>query len=198
MCILPDAVFAVSMLPYILRRRNGNYYYRYRIHRDVDSIPFGIDGYTLVRASDEDRDYVLSCMGETILCSVPKEEKDLRDLWIDDILQIVSDNMDSGRMENEVFVLKDTDGYAGMLWMGISKDQYTCDDTGYLLGLCVAERLRRKGLGRELVRSAEEWCRSKGLLSMTLNVGSVKSSAVRLYESMGYKSQSIVMRRFLK
>ena len=198
MCILPDAVFAVSMIPYYLGGMNGNYYYRYRIRIDVDSIPFGMDGYRLVRAADEDMDYVLDCMRETIVDSVPKEEKDLRDLWIDDILQIVSDNMSGGGMENEVFVLKDDDGYAGMLWMGVSKDQYTCDDTGYLLGLCVEERLRRRGLGKELVRSAEAWCRSKGLFTMTLNVGSVNSPAVNLYESMGYKSQSIVMRRFLK
>ena len=186
------------MLPYNLGRGNGNYYYRYRIPVDVDSIPFGKDGYRLVKVSDEDRDYVLACMRETVVCSVPKEEKDLRDLWIDDILQIVSDNMDSGRMENEVFVLKKDNDYAGMLWMGVSKDQYTCDDTGYLLGLYIDEGLRGKGFGKELVRSAEAWCRSKGLVSMTLNVGSVNSPAVGLYESMGYKSQSIVMRRFLK
>lgn len=164
----------------------------------MDSIPFGKDGYRLERACDDDKDYVLACMRETIVCSVPKEEKDLRDLWIDDILQIVSDNMSEGKMENEAFVLRSDDGYAGMLWMGVSKDQYTCDDTGYLLGLFVEEGLRGKGFGRELVRSAETWCRERHLLSMSLNVGSVNSDALRLYEGMGYKSQSIVMRRFLK
>ena len=164
----------------------------------MESIPFGKDGYRLVRACDDDRDYVLACMRETIVCSVPKEEKDLRDLWIDDILQIVSDNMSGGRMENEVFVLKCENDYAGMLWMGVSKDQYTCDDIGYLLGLFVDEKLRRKGFGKELVRSAEVWCKEKHLMSMSLNVGSVNSGALALYESMGYKSQSIVMRRFLK
>ena len=164
----------------------------------MDGIPFGIDGYYLVRACEDDKDYLLACMRETIVCSVPKEEKDLRDLWIDDILQIVSDNMDSVMMENEAFILKKDGGYAGMLWMGVSKDQYTCDDTGYLLGLFVEEDLRGKGLGKELVRSAEVWCKKNNLMSMTLNVGSVNSRAVALYESMGYKSQSIVMRRFLK
>ena len=164
----------------------------------MDSIPFGIDGYRLVKACDDDKDYVLACIRETIVSSVPKEEKDLRDLWIDDILQIVADNMTGGKMENEAFVLRNDDGYAGMLWMGISKDQFTCDDIGYLMGLFVEEDLRRKGLGSELVRSAETWCRSKGLVSMSLNVGSVNSGAVVLYESMGYKSQSIVMRRFLR
>ena len=189
-----------TQCPLLYRRkdRNVNYYYRYRIHRDVDSIPFGKDGYTLVRAADEDRDYVLECMRDTILHSVPKEEKDLRDLWIDDILQIVSNNMDTGVMENEAFILRNDDGNAGMLWMGVSKDQYTCEDTGYLLGIFVDERLRGQGLGKELIRSAERWCGSKCLMSMTLNVGSVNSGAQRLYESMGYKCQSVVMRRMLK
>ena len=189
-----------TQCPLLYRRkdRNVNYYYRYRIHRDVDSIPFGKDGYTLVRATDEDRDYVLECMMDTILHSVPKEEKDLRDLWIDDILQIVSNNMDTGVMENEAFILKNDDGNAGMLWMGVSKDQYTCDDTGYLLGIFVDRDLRNRGLGKELMRSAELWCREKGLLSMTLNVGSVNIPAARLYESMGYKCQSTVMRRFFR
>ncbi len=164
----------------------------------MDRLPFGTDGYSLVKASEEDRDFILDCLRENIVCSVPVEEKDLRDLWIDDIMQIVSDNLDSGRMENEVFKLVSDEGYAGMLWMGVSKDQFTCDDTGYLLGIFVKQELRGNGLGKELVRSAENWCRQKGLMTMTLNVGSVNIPATRLYESMGYKCQSTVMRRFLK
>ena len=164
----------------------------------MDSIPFGKDGYRLIKATDEDRDYVLECMMDTILHSVPRGEKDLRDLWIDDILQIVSDNIDAGNMENEAFILKSDDGNAGMLWMGVSRDQFTCEETGYLLGLFVSEKLRRKGLGKELVKSAERWCGSKGLVSMTLNVGSVNEGAIRLYEGLGYSERSTVMRRLLK
>ena len=164
----------------------------------MDSLPFGVEGYELVRATDEDRDYIIECMMDTIIRSVPKEEKDLRDLWIDDILQIVSDDMDSGKMENEVFKLISDDGYAGMLWMGVSKDQFTCDDTGYLLGIFIRKELRRKGLGKELLKSAETWCRSKSLMSMTLNVGAVNNHAIRFYKRAGYSEQSIVMRRFLK
>ena len=164
----------------------------------MDSIPFGIEGYSLVRAKEEDRDFIIGCMRDSIVCSVPKDEKDLRDLWIDDILQIVSDDMDSGKMENEVFKLIRGDENVGMLWMGVSKDQYTCDDTGYLLGIYVREDLRRKGLGKELVRSAETWCRSKFLVSMTLNVGANNVPAMHLYKGSGYSDQSIVMRRMLR
>ena len=164
----------------------------------MDSLPFGIDGYRLIRAGKEDEDFILDCMRESILCSVPEGEKDLRDLWIDDIIAIVSKNMGDGDMGNEVFKLVSGDGNAGMLWMGISRDQFTCEEIGYLLGIFVRRDLRGKGMGKELVRSAEIWCTENGLVTMALNVGTVNGPAVGLYERMGYKSQSIVMRKMLK
>ncbi len=164
--------------------------------RGVHSIPFGVEGYSLIRANEDDRDYILECMMDTILSSVPREEKDLRDLWIDDILQVVSGNIDRG--DGEVFKLVSEDGNAGMLWMGISRDQFTCDEIGYILGIQVRKDLRRRGLGKELVRSAEIWCRTNGLVSLSLNVGSANEAAGKLYEKMGYKCQSTVMRRVLK
>ncbi len=164
----------------------------------MDRIPFDIEGYELVRISDEDMDFVMECVRDDILCSVPADEKDLRDLWIDDILGIVRGNISEGRMDSEVFKLVSDDGYAGMLWMGISKDEFTCDDTGYLLGVHVRKDLRRRGLGKALMRSAEEWCRSNSLMGIALNVGAVNDAAIGLYRSMGYSDRSIVMRRILR
>ena len=101
-------------------------------------------------------------------------------------------------MDSEVFKLVSEGDYCGMLWMGMSRDEFTCDETGYLMGIRVRNDLRRKGLGKALMRSAEEWCRCKSLLSMALNVGSVNKAAIGLYRSMGYSDRSIVMRRILK
>ena len=164
----------------------------------MDRLPFDIEGYELVRITDDDMDYVMECVREDILNSVPADEKDLRDLWIDDILGIVRNNISEGRMDSEVFKLVSEDGYAGMLWMGMSKDEFTCDETGYLMGIHVRRDLRGKGLGKALMRSAEGWCRSNSLLSMALNVGSVNTAAIGLYRSMGYSDRSIVMRRILR
>ena len=53
----------------------------------------------------------------------------MQGLWINDILGITSANLESGSMENESFVLLDDDEKKiGMLWMGKTKDQFTCDD----------------------------------------------------------------------
>ena len=164
----------------------------------MDSIPFGTEEFRLVRAGPRDKEYILRCMKETILCSVPKDVGDYRHLWMDDIMTVVSANLEGGRMDSEAFVLVSDEGNAGALWMGRSKDQFTCDDTGYLLGLFVERRYRRKGLGTELLRAAERWCSANGLLSMTLNVGSVNDAAVKLYTKAGYDSQSIVMKKDLK
>ena len=165
---------------------------------DVDRLPFDVKGYELIRISDKDMDFVMECVRDDILNSVPTDEKDLRDLWIDDILEIVRGNIEQGRMDSEVFKLISGEDYCGMLWMGMSKDEFTCDETGYLLGIHVRNDLRGQGLGKALMRSAEEWCRCNSLLSMALNVGSVNKAAIGLYRSMGYSDRSIVMRRILR
>ena len=164
----------------------------------MDSLPFDIEGYELIKISDDDMDYVMECVREDILNSVPADEKDLRGLWIDDILGIVRNNISEGRMDSEVFKLVSDGDYCGMLWMGISRDEFNCDETGYLMGIHVKKELRGRGFGKALMRSAEIWCRSNSLLSMALNVGSVNQAAIGLYRSMGYSDRSIVMRRILR
>ena len=155
----------------------------------------GIDGYVLRSLSNDDRKYFLDCMKETVLDSVTVDEKEMSDLWIDLIGETISSNLD-GKMKTEAFILKTDSGKnAGILWMGESRDQYTCDTTGYVLGVFVEEELRGKGLGRFLMAEAEDWCRQKGLLSITLNVSPHNRSARGLYDNMGFFERSTVMRK---
>jgi len=86
----------------------------------------------------------------------------------------------------------------GILWMGVSRDQFTCEETGYLLGLFVIEEKRGKGLGRSLISCAEEWCKKNGLLSMTLNAGSSNKFAKDLYGRLGFEERSTVMRKRIR
>ncbi|MFA6710757.1 MAG: GNAT family N-acetyltransferase [Candidatus Methanomethylophilaceae archaeon] len=164
----------------------------------MDNLPFNTKGYRLLKAAGDDKPFLLSCVKESILASVSKEEAEMQGLWINDILGITSTNLDSDMMENEAFILTDGNGKnVGILWMGKSKDQFTCDDIGYLLGIFVEKRLRGRGLGRSLLEAAETWCRNKGLMSMTMNVGSANEKAIALYESSGYVPQTMVMKRQL-
>jgi GNAT superfamily N-acetyltransferase len=84
-----------------------------------------------------------------------------------------------------------------MLWMGITADQFTCEETGYLLGIFVIKEERRKGIGKALIGFAENWCRENGLVSMTLNAGSPNRNAIEAYEKLGFSERSRVMRKRL-
>jgi GNAT superfamily N-acetyltransferase len=162
----------------------------------MTDLNFPMEGYTLRNAADDDRPFIMDCMRKSILMSVPNSEAEHSGLWMDDILSVTSIAMDGGLMRSELFVLE---GHgkkrAGMLWMGISRDQFTCEDTGYLLGIFVNEGLRGMGLGKALMGCAEDWCIGKGLLSMTLNVGSTNTSATSIYGHLGFGERSTVMRR---
>ncbi|MCL2607574.1 MAG: GNAT family N-acetyltransferase [Methanomassiliicoccaceae archaeon] len=162
----------------------------------MTDLRFPGDGYKLRKAENDDASFVADCMRESILLSVPDEEAEQSGLWIDDILNAA---LAAGKeMRSETFILEnDSKERKGMLWMGMSKDQFTCEETGYLLGLFVKEELRGKGLGKGLIECAEDWCRKNDTFLLTLNTGSANFPAKKFYECLGYKERSVVMRKRL-
>jgi len=158
----------------------------------------GLSGYVLSPLHGTEKSYFLDCIRKTVLESVSPEEASMSEHWVDCILGAVDANLDGIGMKNEAFVLKRSDGKrCGILWMGESKDQYTCDDTGYVLGIYVEEEIRGAGIGKALLQAAEQWCLDKGFLSVTLNVGSMNMDARTLYDADGFYERSTVMRKDL-
>lgn len=162
------------------------------------SVPRLPEGMRVVAATSKDMDYVRSCIRRSVEASVTDVERRMSDLWIDEVLAIGQDSIDNRRMEDDVYVLLDSDGsYVGSLWLGRSADQFTCDATGYILGIFVEPELRGKGIGSALLGHAEEWCREKGYLHLSLNVGWHNEKARHFYESHGYMVRSEVRRKDL-
>ena len=155
-------------------------------------------GLALVPAEADDLRYVSECIRASVVASVRSNEASLSELWSDTTVAVALDNISERRMGDEVFVLKDGDARKGMLWMGISRDQYNAEPVGYLLGIYVDPSIRRKGIGTELMHAAEPWCAEHGLVEMQLNVGAANSSAVSFYESLGYGCRSSVLTKLLK
>ena len=65
--------------------------------------------------------------------------------------------------------------------------------TLYIDDLCVDEKFRGKGVGKELYEAALSLAKEKGCYNLTLNVWSFNESAIRFYESMGLIPQKIGM-----
>jgi GNAT superfamily N-acetyltransferase len=59
--------------------------------------------------------------------------------------------------------------------------------TVQVAGLVVDENHRGSGVGRLLMRHAEEWARSKGCSSVRLRSNIIRAQAHEFYEKLGYK-----------
>jgi ribosomal protein S18 acetylase RimI-like enzyme len=59
--------------------------------------------------------------------------------------------------------------------------------------VCVANEHRGSGIGRELMRLAEQWAANRGVSDIRLNVWDFNSRAIKLYAELGYEVRSHVL-----
>jgi ribosomal protein S18 acetylase RimI-like enzyme len=97
---------------------------------------------------------------------------------------------------HEVFEVVDDSGAAvGYLWIGPD----TSGDAGswWIWDVLIEPEHRGRGLGREAMRLAEQHARAQGAHSIGLNVFAFNAAARGLYESLGYETASMRMRKRL-
>lgn len=69
---------------------------------------------------------------------------------------------------------------------------------GWVYYLAVARAFRRQGVGTMLMRSAERWCRERGVPKLQLMVRSENVEVASFYAALGYdKSDVIVLAKWL-
>jgi aminoglycoside 6'-N-acetyltransferase I len=64
------------------------------------------------------------------------------------------------------------------------------DNVGYLEGWYVGSEFRRKGIGSELVRQAENWAREKGCVEMASDAEIDNEHSIAAHLNLGYKETS--------
>ena len=79
----------------------------------------------------------------------------------------------------------------GSLWISTQKK------TPFIFGIEVDEDQRGKGYGRSIMLAGEEECRRRGFEHLELNVFGNNSTAIGLYDSLGYVVTSQQMRKAL-
>jgi ribosomal protein S18 acetylase RimI-like enzyme len=73
---------------------------------------------------------------------------------------------------------------------GLFEDAY-----GYIHDAYVREEARSQGIGRAMLRRAEEWSRSKGADEVRLNVYAANKLGSRFWTLAGFELQSMTMRK---
>ncbi len=76
-------------------------------------------------------------------------------------------------------------------WVQVCKERETLlsDPRAEITALVVDETVRGKGVGRKLVRAAEEWALGQGLRLMRLRSNVIRTEAHEFYRRVGYVEQ---------
>lgn len=99
-------------------------------------------------------------------------------------------------LTNAVFnIVDEADMAVGYLWVG--RDNSDDPTAWWIWDIVVDPAFRGRGLGREGMRLAEEYARSQGAATLGLNVFGFNTTARGLYESLGYETTSVKMRKQL-
>ena len=93
-----------------------------------------------------------------------------------------------------VLVALDGDTIVGRL--SISRDPHPASRHVADLGLMVARDHRRRGVGRSLMRAAEDWARAAAVRKLELHVFPYNAAAIALYESLGYEREGFRRRHY--
>lgn len=85
-------------------------------------------------------------------------------------------------------------GYAFCIFVQHTDDNILTDiKTLYIDDLCVDEKTRGKGIGRELYNFAVAYAKETGCYNLTLNVWADNTAALGFYEALGLHKQKIGM-----
>ena len=99
-----------------------------------------------------------------------------------------------GHSETQVVLVAENSGekIVGFLEAGIRPFVEDCktDRVGYLEGWFVEENYRRSGIGRKLVRAAEQWARSKDCTEMASDSEIGNDLSFKAHRNLGYEETS--------
>jgi ribosomal protein S18 acetylase RimI-like enzyme len=94
--------------------------------------------------------------------------------------------------ESAIFIAEDENSTpAGFIHLQTETDYFRHDKYGYVSDLAVEETFEGQGIGRLLLKTAEDWTRAKGYRLLALYVFSGNSRARDLYERYGFKQEVI-------
>lgn len=81
----------------------------------------------------------------------------------------------------------------GCIWLGKAIDQVTGLRTTHIFLLYVLPQYRRQGIATALMKQAQSWAIEQGDRQISLMVYSSNQQALKLYQSLGYQQQSMLM-----
>ena len=95
----------------------------------------------------------------------------------------------------DLFVLEDEQSYAGHVWVREQPDLFTGKARLFVVTIAVAAAQRGRGLGKLLMAHVEQEARRRGLDEITLGVTAANTTALGLYQQLGYRVARHTLRK---
>lgn len=153
---------------------------------------------TLRKYRREDLDFVLDAALTTYRENVPKDR--LRGLEVSKaeaaFCEFFRDLLRRGT--SELFVAEDKGERVGYVFVGESQDLFTNTNHLLIYDLYVVPERRSRGIGRLLLAKAEQYAALRHFDRISLHVFTTNPVALHLYESMGYRTEAMVMYKYLE
>jgi len=98
--------------------------------------------------------------------------------------------------ESDVFVVEIDDQIVASGYAKIKDDRHYLKHTkiGYLGFMFVPQDQRGKGLNKLIIDALLQWCKTRNIFEIRLDVYDSNPSAIRAYEKVGFKKHMINMR----
>ena len=96
----------------------------------------------------------------------------------------------NGSLPMAIFVASENDMLAGFLEVGLRSHADGCDPqrpVGFVEGWFVREDFRGRGIGRELMRAAEQWSREHDCREMASDTSIDHLDSQRAHEALGFE-----------
>lgn len=156
--------------------------------------------FTIEPAQCPDFPWIIDAHVETALETLPPLRRSAVDIAV--MRRYVSEEI-SKVAENDgntcaLLVARKPEGeLVGFVWMSSQKSRFSDDVKAFVLGIYVAQDHRRQGIGKTLMRAAEEWATSHGHHTVALQVGAYNTPALNMYGEFGFGVDTKTMSKTL-
>ena len=96
----------------------------------------------------------------------------------------------------KIIICFDKKEYAGFIHTSIRKEYVEGAKTspvGYIEGIFVYEKYRKKGIAKELVKLGEIWAKGKGCKEMGSDTETENKKSIAFHTSLGFSSEEVVI-----